>query len=109
MTNPNPKAAVGAEKPALNLIPRAALEDIAAALADGARKYGAFNYRGVDVRASTYYAAALRHLTAWFDGEDNAEDSGLSHLGHAMASLAILSDMIRLGRLTDDRPLSSGP
>lgn len=74
-------------------------------MADGARKYGPYNWRTKRVTASIYIDAALRHITAWFDGEELAEDSGIPHLGHARASLAILIDALETGNLNDDRPL----
>jgi hypothetical protein len=72
---------------------------------DGARKYGPYNWREEGVGASTYLSAAMRHLRAYLDGEQNAMDSGVHHLGHAMACLAILLDAEAVGNLVDDRPL----
>jgi hypothetical protein len=46
-------------------------------------------------------------LFAWFDGEEVASDSGVHHLGHAMACLAILLDAQETGNLVDDRPTSN--
>jgi hypothetical protein len=71
---------------------------------DGARKYQAFNWRTKKVVASIYMSAAQRHLLAWFDGEDNASDSGIPHLAHAKACLGILIDALETGNLVDDRP-----
>jgi hypothetical protein len=51
-----------------------------------------------------YVDAALRHLNAWFDGEQEASDSGVHHLGHARACMAILLDAEATGNLIDDRP-----
>jgi hypothetical protein len=41
---------------------------------------------------------------AWFNGEECAQDSGVHHLAHAMACLAILLDAKTCGKLNDDRP-----
>jgi hypothetical protein len=72
---------------------------------DGARKYGPYNWREEGVSAVTYVSAAMRHLRDWLDGEEEAPDSGVHHLGHAVACLAIILDSIEVGNLVDDRPL----
>jgi hypothetical protein len=77
-------------------------------MADGARKYGPFNWRETSVRLSVYLEAAQRHLEAYRDGQDRAEDSGYLHLSHAAACLAIIADADALGMLIDDRP-APGP
>ncbi len=66
-------------------------------------KYGRSNFRAVGVRASIYYDAASRHLNAWFEGEAVDPDSGLPHLAHALACLAIIVDAEAAGKLNDDR------
>lgn len=101
----NPKDAVGQKKAPLHLIPVAALAAEAGAFRDGVRKYGAANWRTTGVQASVYIAAALRHISLWYDGgEDVASDSKVKHLGHARACLGIVLDAEACGTLTDDRP-----
>ena len=110
----NPKDLLGIRKvPNLSVIPPASIiyEGIAmrygayeAPLADGGKGYGPFNWRVKKVRASIYIDAAIRHLMAWQDGEENAKDSDVPHLGHAKACLGILADAIECGNLEDDRP-----
>lgn len=39
---------------------------------------------------SDVYSALLRHLTAFWDGENIDSESGLHHLDHAAACLAFL-------------------
>lgn len=102
----NPKTVHGAAKPGLHAIPASALLHLGQAMEDGRRKYGLANWRQDRVSASTYYNAALRHLMAWWDGQDTAADSGLHHLAHAMACCAILLDADELGKLNDDRPMA---
>jgi hypothetical protein len=102
----NPKAALGAAKPGLSVVPSTALYAMAAAHMDGAYKYGAHNWRVSGVSARTYYDAAMRHLTAWWEGEQIAPDSGVPHLGHVMACMAILLDAEANGQLNDDRPVA---
>ena len=103
-TDGNPKSAFGNKKPNLALNPPAALIYMALGFEDGAAKYGPYNWRENDVSAMVYVAAAQRHLAAWLDGEENAEDSSKPHLGHAMACLAILADAVENDNLIDDRP-----
>lgn len=100
----NPKSRYGIKKPPLHLIPSVALIDLSVAMALGAKKYGAYNWREKGVAASVYLAAAERHLRAYLDGEDTDAESGASHLGHVMACCAIIADAITLGKLIDDRP-----
>ena len=89
-------------KPPLSLIPRAALMLEAQVLAFGADKYGKFNFTK-GFQQSRLLDAAMRHITAYAWGEDNATESGLSHLGHARACLAMLIQNIEDGVSTDDR------
>jgi hypothetical protein len=100
----NPKTAIGATKVPLHLVPPSAKHVLAEAMADGARKYGPYNWRTKRVSATTYIAASLRHIEAFLDGEDVAPDSLVHHLGHGMACLAILYDAMTIGMLNDDRP-----
>lgn len=100
----NPKDRVGVRKPPLHLIPPAAEILESAVMALGAKKYGAFNWRTANVKASVYVAAARRHLVQWFDGQDDDAESGVSHLAHARACLGILLDALATGHLVDDRP-----
>ena len=100
----NPKTLVGASKLPLHLVPPSASHYLAMALADGAKKYGPYNYRKVDISISTYKSAAERHLSAFWDGEDIAEDSGVHHVAHAMACCALILDAMSIGKLVDDRP-----
>ena len=109
MDNPvkdtNPKTIYGKAKPSLSLIPGTALVHIADAFRDGAVKYGPANWRDDPVSTSTYVDAAYRHLMAYFDGREQcAKDSGVHHLGHAAACLAIILDAEEQGTLVDDRP-----
>ncbi len=104
----NPKDLLGVLKAPLGMVPPALLIEVAPAMAEGARKYGAFNWREKDVRAHIYYEAMLRHLAAWYDGEQRAADSGVKHLGHVGACIAILLDAEANGNLIDDRP-AKGP
>ena len=104
----NPKTAAGAVKPSFDAIPVSALIPLGQAMADGKKKYGLTNWREKPVSTSVYYNAMLRHLFSFWDGEDTAEDSGVHHLGHAMACMAIILDARSAGKLNDDRPAVAG-
>lgn len=99
----NPKDALGRMKPSLSSIPPAALIHEARAMMNGAEKYGPYNWREKTVSARVYIDAIWRHLLAWQDGEENAPDSGIHHLGHLRASAGILLDAQEQGMLVDDR------
>lgn len=99
----NPKTRVGLTKPPLRGIPPSAIILLGQAMQNGVEKYGLFNYRDHEVTASTYYDAMFRHMLAWWDGEELAEDSGVPHLAHVMACCAILLDTNVQGTLLDDR------
>lgn len=100
----NPKDRIGATKPPLHLIPPAAEILEAVVMGLGAAKYGPFNWRTANVKATIYIAAAKRHLLQWLDGQDDDPESGVSHLAHARACLGILLDALATGHLVDDRP-----
>lgn len=102
----NPKDAVGIRKAGMSCVPAEVLIELGLAMMEGARKYGRHNYRAVGVRASVYYDAALRHLFAWWEGEDIDPDSGISHLTKAMACLVVIRDSIVCNNWSDDRPPS---
>jgi len=103
----NPKDLLGRHKVSITKLPAVAMLHGAAAMADGAAKYGPFNWRDKPVVASIYVDACLRHLDAWFDGEEEAADSQVHHLGHAIGCLAILLDAQETRNLIDDRPITT--
>lgn len=100
----NPKDRLGIKKCPLHLVPGSSVAHQAMGMKNGAEKYGPYNWREKDVSAEVYVAAALRHIRAWYDGEDVAQDSGVHHLGHALACLGIIIDAEENGNLVDDRP-----
>lgn len=100
----NPKTRYGNLKTPLALIPGAALVEEAEAMACGAEKYGAYNWRTTDVPAMTYVSAAMRHLLKYLDGQDIDPESGAHHLAHVRACCGILIDAEAVGGLVDDRP-----
>lgn len=101
----NPKDAVAAAKPDLYLVPPALMIYVAKCMEDGKRKYSQGNWRDPEkkVRMTVYLSAALRHIMALSDGEDNASDTGLPHAAHAAACLGIILDAKGCDTLIDDR------
>lgn len=100
----NPKDAVGTAKVAFSAIPANVMAELGLAMMEGARKYGRHNFRHTAIRSSVYYDAVLRHLTAWWEGQDIDPDSGLSHITKAIATLTVLRDSTMRDHLVDDRP-----
>lgn len=118
----NPKDAIGIKKAPLSTVPMNVVAEMGVGMLEGASKYGRHNYRGVGVRASVYFDATMRHLIAWFEGEDIDPDTveldefeqpipgtGVSHIAKALCSLAVLRDAQMQGMCTDDRPPRSKP
>lgn len=90
------------DKPDFSLLPYAALEALARVLDFGAAKYDRNNYRkGFD--NTRLLAAALRHIHAYSNGEDLDPESGLSHLDHGLASIAMLLQNQKDGVSNDTR------
>lgn len=100
----NPKDAVGTKKAPMSTVPTRVMFELGLAMLEGARKYSRHNYRVSGVRASVYYDAALRHLAAFWEGEDADPDSGMPHVVKAIACLAVLRDSQHMGNWIDDRP-----
>jgi hypothetical protein len=103
----NPKTAFGLKKVPLHLVPPALEQGAAEAFQNGADKYGPFNWRDHTISATVYYAACKRHLDAWFDrtdAGDAAPDSGVHHIKHAAACLAMILDVMGTERFNDNRP-----
>jgi len=73
-----------------DLIPWRALGLVADALTLGASKHGDDGWRTLPNARRRYYAATLRHLTAWWDGDAIDHDDGLPHMAHAIADALLL-------------------
>lgn len=76
-------------KPRMELLPPDALVEIAKVFTMGAEKYSDRNWeRGMDW--GRIYAATMRHLSAFWSGEDIDSEWGYSHLAHAGCSILML-------------------
>lgn len=105
----DPSADVGIkhddDKPRTDLLPVRPLLDIANVLAFGAHKYSDRNWE----KGFTYsrvYGALLRHVFAWWGGEDVDKETEMSHLAHAGCCLLFLLEFLHTNAGTDDRPSS---
>ena len=100
----NKKEALRLSKVSLQYVSPIALTHLALAMHEPAvTRYAPFNFR-TGVKASDYYGATLRHMTAFFSGEDRDPETGVMHLAYAMANCSILIDAFEMGYLEDDRP-----
>lgn len=87
------------------------IEGIAAVLLYGKKKYAANNWvRGMSF--ATVFGGVMRHMWAWFRGEELDAETGLPHICHAACGLMFLhwychgpqSERYR-NTITDDGPL----
>lgn len=90
------------DKPDLTLIPTEAIYQMGQAFTYGSKKYKRHNYR-LGMNSSRQLAAALRHIYQHLDGEDLDPESGHSHLGHALASIAMAVYTLANHPQLDDR------
>ena len=90
------------DKLPLNLLSTEAMNQTAAVLKFGAQKYAEHNWRN-GFAWSRPLAAAMRHLTAFNDGEDRDPESGLSHLAHAACCIMFLLEFEKTHPELDDR------
>lgn len=100
----NPKDRVGVAKTPMSTVPATVIAEAAVGMFEGSCKYGRHNYRAVEIRGSIYYDATMRHLMAWWEGEDIDPDSGMSHIAKAITSLIVLRDAMINNKWEDDRP-----
>jgi len=90
------------DKLPLHLLSTEAMNQVAAVLAFGAKKYAAHNWRDGFVW-SRPLSAAMRHITAFNDGEDKDPESELSHLAHAACCIMFLLEFEKTHKHLDDR------
>lgn len=91
-------------KPQISLVVPELLTGVAEVLTFGANKYGAYNWAG-GLRYSRVFSALMRHLWAWWGGEELDKETGLSHLSHAACNIMFLIYMGTHGKYKsfDDR------
>lgn len=98
-------AKADSKKPTFELLPLQLLADTNRVLQHGARKYGVNNWKKTEgFKYSRCYNALLRHMFAWWQGEDIDPESGITHLAHAMCNLLFLTYHVGNTKNADDRP-----
>ncbi len=99
---PDKAAHFSEDKSGVDQIPVDVLMEWGQVYTFGASKYGRNNWKlGTDYHE--FYASALRHLFAFWGGEDIDPESGLSHLVHALWNIAAIRHYQNKGLGTDDR------
>ena len=90
-----------------DLLPSRPVADTVAVLTFGATKYGDRNWEN-GIVYSRCYAAALRHILAWWEGENLDTETGISHLAHAVCELMFLQEFEKTAKAKelDDRPIT---
>lgn len=89
-------------KPRMDLLPPEGLVRVAEVMGYGAAKYGDHNYR-MGMRHGRLIAAAMRHITAYNNGEDRDPETGHTHIAHAGACVLMLLQMMADYPERDDR------
>lgn len=97
------------DKARWDLLPWREVAEVVAVLTHGAKKYADDNWKSVEDSEDRYFAAAMRHLTAWWEGDCYDPESKQHHLAHAVCCLLFLmwfdlevSDLFR--GLAEDAP-----
>jgi hypothetical protein len=90
-------------KPKINLIPPSAILEVAQVMTNNEEKHGKENWKNVSW--SDHYAAAQRHLLAFWNGTDVDPDGGLRHLAHACTRIIML---MNVSTVLDDRTYRKG-
>lgn len=91
-----------ADKARFDLLPSMALREVADIFTHGAKKYDARNWEK-GMAWGRVFGALMRHLWAWWGGEELDPESGKSHLAHAAFGVLVLLEYGRHHRNYDDR------
>ena len=94
-----------ADKARMDLIPVLPLMSLAELYRIGAEKYRDRNWETGGMEFSRVYGAALRHIYAWWNGEEFDPENGQHHLDAAVFNLFALREYVIRGKGEDDRPL----
>lgn len=89
-------------KPRFDLVPGESLIEVVMVYTMGAEKYEAHNWRK-GMLWSRVFAAIMRHLWAFWMGEDLDKESGLPHLAHAAWGCLTLISYLKTVNGEDDR------
>lgn len=101
--NPSTGGAKGSKLARFDLIPCTPLWEVAKLYGKGAEKYEERNWeKGYDWNLS--YAAALRHITQFWMGEDYDEETGCHHLSSVIFHCLALMEFGETHPELDNRP-----
>jgi len=89
-------------KAELHQVPTSLLNGVAKVLMYGAQKYEKGNFRR-GMKWTIPYDCLQRHMMRWLDGEELDDESGLPHLYHAAANIAMLIEFANTCPNLDDR------
>lgn len=107
ITDPNTGGQKGSKHCRTDLLPQDALLELANHFGRGTAKYEARNWeRGYPWHLS--YAALLRHLLAWWDGQE-LDEEGFPHVTAAVWHAVVLLAFSLRGAGIDDRPSAQPP
>lgn len=90
------------DKVRYDLLPAEPLHEVAEVFTHGAAKYDDYNYLGLE--KARLFGALLRHAFAWWRGEEVDEETGKSHLAHAVCCALMLRH-----QETDDEDCADTP
>ncbi len=77
-----------------DLVPFNVLDQMVEVITHGANKYDDNNWHKVD--SERYFAALMRHISAWRQGEKCDKESRLHHLAHAVVNLVFLMELEKM-------------
>lgn len=103
VTDPTTGGQKGAKPARMGLMPPDALLRVAEVFHHGSRKYADHNW-SLGYAWSLSYDAMLRHLLAFWGGEDTDPESGMPHVAHAAWHALVLTAFLEREAGTDDRP-----
>lgn len=87
-----------------SLLPWDAIERVILVYQFGAKKYSDRNWEQ-GLSYSDTFESLMRHITAWYNGEQVDPESGLSHLLHAAFNILALITFETRGVGKDDRAI----
>ena len=90
------------DKIRMELLPPEALFGTASVLTFGANKYDDNNWRK-GIKYSRVYGALMRHMNAWWAGEELDPETNISHLHHAGCCIMFLQTYVERNNITESR------
>jgi hypothetical protein len=73
-----------------SLLPDGCIDEVLKVLEVGALKYGDYNWLGFEKDQNRVYNSLMRHIQAWKKGEALDDETGISHIAHAMCNCLFL-------------------